>query len=221
MMEVKGAAGQEEGWIERPINSPVVCRRRRSAERRVSRNFHWATPGVGMLTAATIWAKLGDPLRFRSPKQVARYAGLDPSVEQSGERDRRGHISRNGDHLLRRMLVEAAWAVARHDSGPLGAFYRRKAKQLGAKRTLVALARKLLIVAWRMLCTREIYRGAQQGTLRRKEVQLAKLLQQAPDWEEKLLNLLEGMGNNRAGRRCRAEGVRGELHSKQLCPAAP
>ena len=178
-------------------------------------------PGVGMLTAATIWAKLGDPHRFRSPKQVARYAGLDPSVEQSGERDRRGHISRNGDHLLRRMLVEAAWAVARHDSGPLGAFYRRKVKQLGAKRTLVALARKLLIVAWRMLCTGEIYRGVQQGTLRRKEVQLTKLLQQAPDWEEKLLNLLEEMGDNHARRRCRAEGVRGELHSKQLCPAAP
>ena len=178
-------------------------------------------PGVGMLTAATIWAKLGDPHRFPRPKQVARYAGLDPSVEQSGERDRRGRISRNGDRLLRRMLVEAAWAVARHDGGPLGDFYRRKAKQLGAKRALVALARKLLIVAWRMLCTGEIYRGIQQGTLRRKEVRLAKLLQQVPDWGEKLLNLLEGMGNNHAGRRCRAEGVRGELHSKQLCPAAP
>ena len=67
----------------------------------------------------------------------------------------------------------------------------------------------------------EIYRGIQQGTLRRKEVRLAKLLQQVPDWGEKLLNLLEGMGNNHGRRRCRAEGVRGQLHSKQLCPAAP
>jgi transposase len=74
-------------------------------------------PGVGMLTAATIWAKPGDPHRFRSPKQVARYAGLDPSVEQSGEWDQRSHIGWNGDRLLRRMLVEAVWKVARHSSG--------------------------------------------------------------------------------------------------------
>jgi transposase len=74
-------------------------------------------PGVGMLTPATIWAKLGDPHRFRSPKQVVRYAGLDPSVEQSGERDQRSYIGWNGDRLLRRMLVEAMWKVARHSSG--------------------------------------------------------------------------------------------------------
>jgi transposase len=178
-------------------------------------------PGVGMLTAATIWAKLGDPHRFRSPKQVARYVGLDPSVEQSGERDRRGHISRNGDRLLRRMLVEAAWTVARHDRGPLGAFYRRKIKQLGAKRALVALARKLLIVAWRMLCTGEIYRGTQQATVRRKEAELTKLLQQVPCWEEKLLTLLEAMGNGYPGARCKADGTRGQRPPKQLCPATP
>jgi hypothetical protein len=152
---------------------------------------------------------------------VARYAGLDPSVEQSGERDRRGHISRNGDRLLRRMLVEAAWTVARHDRGSLGAFYRRKAKQLGAKRALVALARKLLIVAWRMLCTGEIYRGTQQATLRRKEAELTKLLQQVPCWEEKLLTLVDAMGNGYLGRRCKADGVRGQHPSKQLCPATP
>jgi hypothetical protein len=45
------------------------------------------------------------------------------------------------------MLVEAAWTVARHDGGPLGAFYDRKIKQLGAKRAVVALARKLLTIA--------------------------------------------------------------------------
>lgn len=40
--------------------------------------------GVGILTAAAIWARIGDPRRFRGPKQVTRYVGLDPSVEQSG-----------------------------------------------------------------------------------------------------------------------------------------
>lgn len=90
--------------------------------------------GVGLLTAATIWARLGDPHRFSGPKQVGRYAGLDPSVDQSGQRDRRGRITRHGDGLLRRMLIEAAWSAARHDTGSLGRFYRRKVEQLGGKR---------------------------------------------------------------------------------------
>ena len=137
-------------------------------------------PGVGILTAATLWAKLGDPQRFPGPKQVGRYAGLDPSVDQSGERDRRGRISRNGDRLLRRTSVEAAWVVARHDSGPLGAYYRRKAKQLGAKRALVAMARRLVVVAWRMLITGEVYRGYREAPVRRKQAHLAQLLRQLP-----------------------------------------
>jgi len=124
-------------------------------------------PGVGLMTAAALWAKLGDPRRFPGPKQVGRYAGLDPSVDQSGERDRRGRISRNGDGLLRRALVEAAWVVARHDAGPLGSYYRRKATQLGAKRALIALARRLVVVAWRMLLTGEVYRGYREAPMRR------------------------------------------------------
>jgi hypothetical protein len=43
-------------------------------------------PRVRLMTAATLWAKPGDPRRFPGPQQVGRYAGLDPSVDQSGER---------------------------------------------------------------------------------------------------------------------------------------
>lgn len=136
--------------------------------------------GVGLLTAATVWAKLGDPGRFRGPKQVARYAGLDPSVDQSGERDRRGRISRHGDRLLRRALVEAAWSVARHDQGELGRFYRRLAAKKGTKKALVALARKLLIVAWRMLQTGEPYRAQKPATVQRKLVGLQRLVRRRP-----------------------------------------
>ncbi len=124
--------------------------------------------GVGLLGAAAIWAKLGDPRRFRGPKQVARYAGLDPKVEQSGQRDRRGGISRHGDRLLRQLLVEAAWAVARYDQGALGRFFRRKALQVGPRKAVVAVARKLLVVAWRMLQTGEVYRAEKPAAVQRK-----------------------------------------------------
>ncbi len=136
-----------------------------------------------MPTAATLWARLGDPKRFRGPKQVARYAGLDPMVEQSGQRDRGGPITRQGDRLLRRILVEAAWSVAQHDTGPPGMFYRRKVHRLGKKRAVVALVRKLLVVAWRMLQTGEVYRAYRSELVRRKGRALQRLLDRVPAWE--------------------------------------
>ena len=117
--------------------------------------------GVGLITAAAMWAIVGDPHRFSRTKQVARYAGLDPSIVQSGEQHRQGRISKAGSPLLRTLLVEAAHSLARWDNGPLGQFYTRKAQEVGARKAIIALARKLLIVAWRMLLTGEVYRAAQ------------------------------------------------------------
>jgi transposase len=88
---------------------------------------------VGMLTAAAIWASLGDPHRFAHANQVARYAGLDPSFVQSGEELRHGRISKNGNTLLRTLLVEVALGLGRRDEGALGKFYRRKKAQMGHK----------------------------------------------------------------------------------------
>lgn len=56
----------------------------------------WSLAGLGAWTAAVVWAWIGDPQRFRSARQVTRYAGLDPSVHQSGEADWRGHTSHQG-----------------------------------------------------------------------------------------------------------------------------
>lgn len=123
---------------------------------------------VGMLTAAAIWAGLGDPHRFADPKQVARYAGLDPSFVQSGEELRRGRISKNGNTLLRTLLVEVALGLGRRDEGALGQFYRRKKAQIGHKKAVVALARKILVVAWRMLLTGEVYRTSKPRQVTRK-----------------------------------------------------
>ena len=123
---------------------------------------------VGMLTAAAIWAGLGDPHRFADPKQVARYAGLDPSFVQSGEELRRGRISKNGNTLLRTLLVEVALGLGRRDGGALGHFYRRKKAQIGHKKAAVALARKVLVVAWRMLLTGEDYRTSKPRQVTRK-----------------------------------------------------
>ena len=128
--------------------------------------------GVGLISAAATWAILGEPHRFPRAKQVARYAGFDPSIVQSGEQHRQGRISKAGSPLLRTLLVEAAHSLASWDSGPLGQFYARKAQEVGSPKAIIALARKLLIVAWRMLQTGEVYRAARTTTVTRKHREL-------------------------------------------------
>ena len=65
-------------------------------------------PGVGALTALVFELVIGTPQRFPCGKQIASYVGLVPAEESSGERRRLGHISKQGNVLLRFLLVEAA-----------------------------------------------------------------------------------------------------------------
>ena len=72
-------------------------------------------PGLGPRTAEAIVAHLDDPQRFRSGKQVAAYGGLVPRQYQSGEDDRRGRITKRGPAVLRKLLVQCAWAMLRYN----------------------------------------------------------------------------------------------------------
>jgi transposase len=109
-------------------------------------------PGVGPRTAETIVAHLGDPGRFDNGKQVSAYGGLVPRQFQSGETDRRGRITRRGPAVLRKLLVECAWALLRSNAWAR-AIYRRLTRGGKARRkqAIVALARKLLVRCWAML----------------------------------------------------------------------
>src|SRR5262245_5147613 len=75
-----------------------------------------STPGVGPRTAEAVVAHLHDPKRFASGKQVSAYGGLVPRQYQSGEVDRRGRISKRGPAILRKLLVQAAWAMLRYNA---------------------------------------------------------------------------------------------------------
>jgi len=72
-------------------------------------------PGVGPLTALAFELVIGTPERFGSGKQIASYVGLVPCEESSGDRRRLGHISKQGNSLLRFLLVEAAQITVRCD----------------------------------------------------------------------------------------------------------
>lgn len=69
-----------------------------------------AMRGVSTTVAATVLALTGDVRRFQSPRQLMAYFGLVPSEHSSGGTVRRGGITKTGDHEVRRVLVQAAWA---------------------------------------------------------------------------------------------------------------
>jgi len=108
-------------------------------------------PGLGPRTAEAVVAHLDDPRRFKSGKQVAAYGGLVPRQYQSGEDDRRGRITKRGPAVLRKLLVQCAWAMLRYNAWARAVFERLSRGKARRKQAVVALARKVLVRCWAML----------------------------------------------------------------------
>jgi len=124
-------------------------------------------PGVDFTVAETILAALGDLSRFPTPDHAASYLGLVPSTRQSGDHCYHGPITKQGARHARWLLVQAAQHAALHP-GPIGAFFRRIAKKKNRNVAVVAVAHKLVVLAWHMLKNNEPYRYAQPKTLQAK-----------------------------------------------------
>src|SRR5450759_3031331 len=107
-------------------------------------------PGVGSLTALAFVLIIGRAERFQCGKQIASYLGLVPSEESSGDRRRLGHISKQGNALLRFLLVEAEQVTVR-SLPEWRSKYVHLAMRRGRKIAKVAMARKLAIRMYWML----------------------------------------------------------------------
>ena len=101
-------------------------------------------PGVGPLTALAFELVIGNPARFRCGKQIASYVGLVPAEDSSGERRRLGHISKQGNSLVRFLLVEAAQVTVRSQPQWRSKFFHL-AMRRGRKIAKIAMARKLAV----------------------------------------------------------------------------
>ena len=109
-------------------------------------------PGIGMIAAAAILAEIGDINRFKSSSALVAFAGIDPTVRQSGEfNSTHNHMSKRGSPYLRHAIFLAATTCSFHNS-PLNAYYKKKRDQgkhhLTATR---AVARKLTTVIYAVL----------------------------------------------------------------------
>ena len=119
-------------------------------------------PGIGWILAYTIASEIGDIRRFPTPRKLAGYTGLCPRVEQSGERDRRGPLRKNGPNHLRWALVEAAHTAARDPRySPIRDRMReRHGTKRGSKIAAIEIARRLSESIWHMLNTNQPFAPA-------------------------------------------------------------
>src|SRR6266487_3570518 len=119
-------------------------------------------PGIGWVLAFTIASEIGEIGRFQSPRKLVGYTGLCPKVEQSGERDRRGRLRKNGPNYLRWALVEAAHSAARHPAyQPVRERMRaRHGRKRGTKIAAIEIGRRLSEAIWHMLTTNQPFAPA-------------------------------------------------------------
>lgn len=109
-------------------------------------------PGIGMIAAATILAEIGDINRFKSSSALVAFAGIDPTVRQSGEfSSTHNHMSKRGSPYLRHAIFLAATTCSFHNS-PLNAYYKKKRDHGKHHLTATgAVARKLTTVIYAVL----------------------------------------------------------------------
>jgi transposase len=123
-----------------------------------------SAPGIGWVLAFTIASEIGQIGRFESPQKLAGYTGLCPRVIQSGEKDRRGPITKHGPTYLRWAMLEATMHALKHPaySERYQRTKRRLGKQRGAKVAQIDIARRLAHAIWHMLSRQEKFapRGA-------------------------------------------------------------
>jgi transposase len=102
--------------------------------------------GIDTLTAMLILAELHDFRRFQAPRALMAYLGLVPGEDSTGEKHRRGRITRTGNSVVRRLLVETAWHYQHRPAVGVGLAHRRK----GQPGRVIAIADK----AQQRLCRR-------------------------------------------------------------------
>lgn len=129
-----------EHWTRHAAKADPVARRLMTA------------PGVGPVVALAFQGTVDDVGRFATPGAVTAYLGLVPREDSSGERQRKGAITKAGPSRMRVLLIQSAWHLWRSPTGSatLHAWARRLGERRGRRIAVVALARRLARILWAM-----------------------------------------------------------------------
>jgi len=141
--------------IERQVQG-LVGQLRAQAEQSLPQPLKQAPVGMGWLSLLTLSREIMDWHRFRNRRQMGDFSGLVPSEGSTGESVRRGSITKVGNRVVRRLLIEMAWRMVRYQRHcravePWQSILReKKAGARARKKAIVAVARRLAVDIWRL-----------------------------------------------------------------------
>ena len=123
-------------------------------------------PGIGALSASAIVATVGDAAQFKSGRELAAWMGLTPRQNSSGGKERFGHISRQGNAYLRRLLVLGATGQVRgkrREQAPGGTWFQTLIGRKPPRVAITALANKMARIAWAVMAKQQNYHAWQES----------------------------------------------------------
>lgn len=118
--------------------------------------YYRSVPGIGLTITKTLSTELGDMSQFPNERSLFSYCGLTPTEYSSGDKIRRGNISRQGKSVLRMLLTQASWRAVKIDPA-LNEVFENLARRAGKKRAIQAIARKLIGRIRSCIRKKEIY----------------------------------------------------------------
>jgi transposase len=102
-----------------------------------------SVPGIGPVSAVILQSELGDLSRFSNERKAFSFTGLTPGESSSGDKERKGHITKQGNTRVRHCLIEVSWRAIQKDM-QLRKKYEELKKRCGGKRAIVGIARRLV-----------------------------------------------------------------------------
>ncbi len=122
-----------------------------------------SVPGIGPLISTAYRATIDDPQRFQREEELGDYLGLAPRIYQSGEMEYRGRITKQGDTMLRSLLVEGAHVLlTKGKDCALKRWGLSLEKRKGSAKAKVAVARKLAVLLWRLWKDKKMFEAFPQ-----------------------------------------------------------
>ena len=118
-------------------------------------------PGIGPVTATALVAAIGNGAEFRKGRDLAAWVGMVPREYSTGGKQKLLGISKRGNSYLRKLFVQGARAVLRHrtrQAAGLSCWLAQLMARAHQNVVIVALANKLLRMAWAVLSKNEVYR---------------------------------------------------------------
>ena len=152
--------------LEALLDETAVIEKNLRVQSRKYSEIHLLTtiPGIGIYSALIILSEIGDINRFHSEEKLYSYAGVIPSVHQSGEHTYYGHITKRGSKHLRWILTEAVrvhlnWTKKHMMETNISRYYHRLSKKKPENVAAIAASRKLLQIIYHMLKNKNEFRG--------------------------------------------------------------